>query len=92
MEVVIPATRGRNERERMISAMNIVLDILALALLVLAFRLLVGYARHDGFARPHRLNSSALPAALSPARNAEGPGTTVRWAGPFVCALSAGSA
>jgi hypothetical protein len=46
---------------RMISAMNIVFDILALALLVLAFRLLVGYARHDGFARPHRLNSSLYP-------------------------------
>jgi hypothetical protein len=45
----------------MIIAMNIVLDILALALLVLAFRLLVGYARHDGFARPHRLNPSLYP-------------------------------
>jgi hypothetical protein len=45
----------------MISAMNIVFDLLALALLVLAFRLLVGYARHDGFARPHRLNSSLYP-------------------------------
>lgn len=45
----------------MISAMNIVLDILALTMLVIAFRLLVGYARHDGFARPHRLNTSLYP-------------------------------
>ena len=45
----------------MISAMNIVLDILALTVLVLAFRLLVGYARHDGFGRPHRLNTSLYP-------------------------------
>ena len=45
----------------MIGAMNIVLDLLALALLVLAFRLLVGYTRHDGFARPHRLNTSLYP-------------------------------
>jgi hypothetical protein len=41
--------------------MNIFFDILALVLLVLAFRLLVGYARHDGFARPHRLNPSLYP-------------------------------
>ena len=51
----------QDHHERMISAMNIVLDILALTVLVLAFRLLVGYARHDGFARPHRLNTSLYP-------------------------------
>jgi hypothetical protein len=51
----------QDHHERMINAMNIVLDILALTVLVLAFRLLVGYARHDGFARPHRLNTSLYP-------------------------------
>ena len=35
--------------------------VLLITLLVLAFRLLVGYARHDGFARPHRLNTSLYP-------------------------------
>ena len=45
----------------MISAMDTVITLLALVLLGLAFRLLVGYARHDGFARPHRLTTTLYP-------------------------------
>ena len=36
----------------MITAMSAITTILLLALLALGARLLVGYVRHDGFARP----------------------------------------